>query len=282
MTEIRRRRGPPPPSFAQAPATAEPTTESTARAASLDRAARPMALDGGPTAPLGARPAAPGASAPPDPLRARRELARALVKLGGGANEEDIAPVLAELVKLPAQVLRALAQTGFEPGTARTSTARQTQVVVCRGSVTDHLQYLRGKQPPGWPPGTSWDDVPGVYAPQANNVVIATVADTNRGRIVPESPSQHGGRNLVVHEVMHAYLALTGIDAAFVIAQKQDAARLPAAFRDESLDAHTELYAEAAARYFSGDAALFEEWPALGSYFFTRFPPGADAPRGRP
>lgn len=277
MTKVRRGMPPPPPVATDGESdTAAPLPRAPTDA--VDHRAPPPDLQGGPLAPLAPRPQAP---APPDPLRARRELAAELLRVGGSAAEVDVAPVMAELIRLPTAVLRVVAHSGIEPGTERVSARHRTQVVVCRGSVTDHLHYLRGLQPPGWPAGATWDDVPGMYAPQANAVVIATVADAQRGRVVPSGAHQHGGRSLVLHEVMHAYLALTGLDAEFVAAHRKDAARLPSALRGDSLDARSEGFAEAAARYFSGDPTLFEHWPALGNYFFTRFPPNAE-PRGQP
>ncbi len=62
----------------------------------------------------------------------------------------------------------------------------------------DSNEYARGVQPRGWPPGMTWDDVPGGYNPRARSVVAG------RG--------DHGCTSLALHEYGHALGHLLNYD----------------------------------------------------------------------
>lgn len=76
------------------------------------------------------------------------------------------------------------------------------RIVACRGSITDAVPSLRGKQPRGWPPGSTWDSVPGVAF--GNRVYVATMAKNGR-RVVYPTGIRHGSLSLTVHEALHGY-----------------------------------------------------------------------------
>ncbi|RJO78415.1 hypothetical protein D5S18_05855 [Nocardia panacis] len=59
------------------------------------------------------------------------------------------------------------------------------------GTVTDILTDLRGVTPRGWPPGSTWDDVPGLHDPSTHRVIIGV--------------GPHGNVSLAVHETGHAF-----------------------------------------------------------------------------
>jgi hypothetical protein len=90
------------------------------------------------------------------------ELANSLVSAAGSGDAADAALVVARLAVFPVAVLTRLQQNG-------------TRVRACRNSITDQLVSLRGVQPRGWPPGSTWDIVPGIFNPPSNEVVIAVV-----------------------------------------------------------------------------------------------------------
>lgn len=188
------------------------------------------------------------------------EIALEIIELSGGGTDADAQLVAAELVKMPLAALQILQAKG-------------TKVVVCRGSVTDHMEELRGVRPRGWPPGATWDSVPGLYNPGGNEVVIATVGhETEEGAHVPEAGEGHGAYSLVVHEVMHGVDAQAGElseTPEFIAARDADAEALAAhGYLSQAGEAgHEETFAEVAARYYSGDATLQAELPNLYAYF---------------
>src|SRR5580698_1821797 len=103
--------------------------------------------------------------APPVPtaeqLKARKEVAKRRTSVEGHGTDSDAALVVEQLAKMPKALLDALEKNG-------------TKVKVCRGSVTDYLTELKGVKPRGWPPGATWDNVPGLQQPGKKEVVIAT------------------------------------------------------------------------------------------------------------
>ena len=196
---------------------------------------------------------------------ARLALAQELIKVGGTGDLTDGRVVIEELVDMPLEALQILQQKG-------------TRVVACRGSVTDYLADLRGVQPRGWPPGATWDSVPGLNNIATNEVVIATRGHgTEEGPHVPRSGDGHGAYSLTVHECMH------GVDlnhlqpgetarseaADFLAARNADAASLGASgyLSQAGAAGHQETYAEVAARYYAGDPTLRRELPNLYAYF---------------
>jgi uncharacterized Zn-binding protein involved in type VI secretion len=185
-------------------------------------------------------------------------LALSLIDIDGTANQQDKLLVALELTKLPPYILEKLKEKG-------------TRVVVCRGSVTEHLTHLRGVHPRGWPPGKTWDAVPGLHSPSRNEVVIATIGHPGDPH-VPKSGEGHGSHNLVVHEVSHAYDHATNGSAstAFNDARNSDINTLSAYETQPGAAGQEESFAESSARYFGGDASDAQTHPKLHEYWDAR------------
>ena len=100
----------------------------------------------------------------------------------------------------------------------------------CRGPVTEALPELAGVLPRGWPAGSTWDKVPGVYSGSAKKVVVGTMEKDGK-RAVPgkgEGPIPHGTPDLIGHESGHAFDAADGTlkskDTKFLKARTDDIA----------------------------------------------------------
>lgn len=208
------------------------------------------------TTPARTQPAPAGDDADTAFQRARR-----LVTAGGSATSEDADVVARSMQSLPPGVLDAIERSGVK-------------IVAARGSVTDVLTNLRGVRPRGWPPGATWDQVPGVYDPSRRTVVVAT-EDRNGRRVLSRA---HGSFSLTLHEVGHgvshrsALGRSTGSDsAAFREAYEADVPRLRErnqTYLLQSGDAGpSEAYAESFARYFAGDTHLQRDMPAMYAYW---------------
>jgi alkylhydroperoxidase family enzyme len=193
-------------------------------------------------------------------------VARALVKTGGRGTQADAEAVITELKKLPAALLERARVAGV-------------QVVACRASITDHLTALRGLTPRGWPPGSTWDRVPGLYDPATMTVVMATHDGPTGERALPDAGYGHGSFNALFHELGHALdgtnaLGQDSKSAEFRAAYRADEAALRAANQTYLLqpgDAGLEeTYAEMAARHFSNDPTLPSSFPNLAAFFEAR------------
>ncbi len=185
-----------------------------------------------------------------DPEYAKKlAVARSLIKLGGHADKSDGPLVVAEMMKMPKEALDILAE-------------KKSRVVVCRDNVTDYKKDLKGVRPRGWPPGATWDNVPGANLQGDNEVVVAiTGHGTKEGAHVPKTGEKHGSANLVIHEIMHAVdlnARKPGEKARsdsedFTKARTSDASKL-SAYENQAGDAgRQESYAETAARYYGAD-----------------------------
>jgi len=210
---------------------------------------------GAPKAGGGAPP--PGGAAPrggPAPPGSSRAIAEAITKTSGTATQADREAVLRELQKLPPEALQALQKGGYS-------------VTVVRNSVVEALPALKGVQPRGWPPGATWDTVPGLYDPATKQVIIAT-----RGGAVPAKGNGHGSENLVVHETAHAIDAATNghNDPAFQAARNKDLAKLPAYETQPGAAGLEETYAESMARYYGKPASSQATNPELHKYWGTK------------
>lgn len=192
--------------------------------------------------------------------------ARRLVRPGGRGTQADVDAVVAELQKLPPLVLDRAHRAGV-------------QVVACRESITDHLTQLRGVTPRGWPPGTTWDRVPGVYDPASMTVVMATHEGPRAERALPDFGYGHGSFNALFHEFCHALDSTNalGHDSRSAPFRAAYTADLPALRRQNLTyllqpgDAGPEeAYAEMAARYFSRDPSLRGSAPHLHGFFAER------------
>lgn len=179
------------------------------------------------------------------------DLANALARLGGTATESDRQAVIRELERLPAEALEALRDHGVH-------------VTVVHDSVVEALPHLAGVRPRGWPPGSTWDTVPGLYDPATNQVIIAT-----RGGAVPATGNGHGSVNLVVHETGHALDASVNGhgDPAFVAARNQDLPNLSTYQTQPGTAGLEETYAESLALYESNPSASQATQPNLHAYW---------------
>lgn len=179
---------------------------------------------------------------------------------GGSGDAADAKAVAKELAVLPTAALKTMNQNG-------------TKVIACRGNVTDYLTQLKGVTPRGWPAGSKWDSVPGVFTGGSNEVVIATQgAGTPDGPKVPPTGNGHGAFDLAAHESTHGYdLGGTGpkkhSDPAFVTARTQDMAKLGSYFTQAGEAGLEETYAESAARYYGKDPKMKTDWPNLYNYW---------------
>lgn len=203
-----------------------------------------------------------GAAAPPTGALAAAlsaSLAGALTQPGGSADANDAALVAADLARLPPKVLQALSKAG-------------TKVVASRGSITDHATDLRGVHPRGWPPGSTWDSVPGVFRGDKNELIVATVGHgTPAGAHVPAKGEGHGSESVVLHEAMHGYDHTASPDrstaADFNTARTADSASLSTYENQPGAAGQEESYAESAARYYSGNPNDATAHPNLNAYW---------------
>ncbi len=195
-----------------------------------------------------------------------RALAQQLVKPGGRGTAADADVVVGELAKLPPLLLDRAVRAGV-------------RVVACRDSVTDHLANLRGVTPRGWPPGSTWDRVPGVYDPASMSVVMATHDGANGARLLPDPGYGHGSFNALFHEFGHALDATKALDvdsrsSSFRQAYEADRTALETANQSYLLQpgdaGPEEAFAEMSARHFAKDATLRTKFPHLAAFFESR------------
>ena len=139
------------------------------------------------------------------------------LRAGGTATADDAKAVADGMKKFPKKVLEDLNKAGI-------------QTECCRGPVTEVMPELAGVLPRGWPPGSTWDNVPGVYSGSVKKVVVGTM-DKGGKRHVPgpgEGPIPHGTPNLIGHEGGHAFDAADGPlkskNAKFLKARDEDIA----------------------------------------------------------
>jgi hypothetical protein len=124
------------------------------------------------------------------------------------------------------------------------------------------LVSLRGVQPRGWPPGSTWDSVPGIFNPASNEVVIAIVGHgTAAGPHVPLSGEGEGSADLVVHETSHG-LDMGGgspflsAGATFLTARNADLSQLTQYELQPTPAGEEETFAESAARFFTSQDGM--------------------------
>lgn len=182
-------------------------------------------------------------------------LATSLVKTGGSGTAEDAKLVAESLAKLPKSTLEQMQKNG-------------TKVIACRGSVTDYRTDLKGVQPRGWPPGATWDKVPGSNTPDKNEVVIAVIGHgTPAGPHVPKTGEGHGCANLVAHEASHSIDQGSPSPSQsddFKKARDADIDKLSDYEKQAGVAGPEETYAESAARHAEGKD---QDTPHLKKYW---------------
>ena len=197
--------------------------------------------------------------------------ARDLSIPGGHGTVEDVDAIVAHASLLPDYVFRRFQRKGV-------------RFVACRDSVTDFETSLRGKIPRGWEQtGKTWDDVPGVFLPDRNRVVIATIEHDSQ-RVIPDrSVGTHGSADLLLHETLHGYDFAGGHavtrDARFVDARQSDLDRLDDYERQAGEAGLEETFAESGARFLIDPAGLAGDLPALHAYW-TQGPSTAEQDGG--
>ena len=147
------------------------------------------------------------------------------LRTGGTSTAEDAKAVADGMKKFPKAVLENLNKNGI-------------QTECCRGPVTEAMPELKGVLPQGWPAGSTWDSVPGVYNGTVKKVVVGTMEKDGK-RHVPgkgEGPIPHGTPNLIGHEGGHAF------DAADGTLKSKNAAFLKARDDDKALGSPTGLF----------------------------------------
>ncbi len=202
---------------------------------------------------LGAQQEAVRPAAAP-PAQTVRELAEAITMPGGHGGAGDKKAVVDEMVKIP------------RPGLELLKT-KNTKVIACKDSVTDVMTELKGVKPRGWPPGMTWDSVPGLYDSASNRVIIAT-----KDGKVPPTGQGHGSANLVLHEVGHAIDAMGGgmsNNADFLQARAKDLGNLTAYEKQEGNAGREETFAEDMARFYGGQADHAKNFAGLDAYWRT-------------
>jgi len=185
------------------------------------------------------------------------QLASSLVKPKGSANASDAALVENRLTAFTVPILTRLISDS-------------TTVIVCRGSVTEYLTQLRGVAPRGWPPGSTWDLVPGTFYPETNEVVLAVIGPPG-GSHIPLKGEGHGSEDVVLHETAHGFdmgggLPYLSTGAAFIAARNADFSLLSNYEKQPSPAGEQETFAESAARFFTGRGV---DLPHLRTYWAT-------------
>lgn len=177
------------------------------------------------------------------------------LRAGGSAEPSDVTLAAEEMAKMPEEYRQMLKDNG-------------QSVVVCRDSVTDHMTELQGVQPRGWPPGATWDSVPGLYNPEKGEIVVATTGhDTPGGARIPQTGEGHGSTNLLLHEAGHAVHHIVGDDPAFIEARNADYDALSDYERQPGAAGVSETFAESFANVFGGNPTYSTTHPRLDDYW---------------
>ena len=200
-------------------------------------------------------------------------VARDLGVAAGSGTEGDRIAVAVELSRMPGDTLDLLSRAG-------------TRVVACRGSVVDGRPDLASACPRGWPPGSSWRDVAGLYDAIRNEVVLATRGHApGRAGHVPRAGDGHPSAGLAVHVACHAVDARCGRPSSsteFRSARSADRDALPAYVRQPGAAGLEESWAESAALRAAGEKVT-PALPNLDGYWRDRErgPEAADPEHGR-
>ena len=223
------------------------------------------ALQDAVAAPPAGAAAASAASPGGTPAEQRLQVAEQLVHTGGtatGADKDAVARHLAGTMSL--SQLRQMQQSGLH-------------ITAARGSVTDYLTNLKGVHPRGYPPGASWDTVPGTVDPaDPHNIIVATHAGPNGTRELPGA-AQSSSADVALHETGHAINRLGGTAQMasdkpdFMAAYTADASHGPLAdgyyHQADAKAGRDEAYAESHAEYMHDPNRMKTEYPQLYAYW---------------
>lgn len=193
------------------------------------------------------------------------------LRAGGSSSADDAKAVAQKMKGMSKKVLEELNKAGI-------------QTECCRGPVTDALPELSGVLPRGWPAGSTWDTVPGVYSGTNKKVLVGTMDDGGK-RKVPgpnEGPVKHGTPDLLGHEAGHAFDAADGslksTNAKFLEARTEDITTgnpggmwgprdnyflTTAEGGTNNAGATSETFAESFAMHFAGNS----RWPKLEAFW---------------
>jgi len=206
----------------------------------------------------------------------------AITNAKGTANKDDAVALAGEAAKLPTDVLRRL-------------NAKGATLVAARGNVPDVIPDLKGVQPNGWPPGMTWDNVPGVYHSSSKQIVACTrddggkrkVLETGKEITVDGKKVSHGSFSVVLHEAGHG-LDFNGFNdgkqeitaelsskALFTNRRSKDVSdnKIKAPrdnyYLQNSPWGERETFAESTARFFGGDGTLSgnDGWPETAKFW---------------
>jgi len=141
----------------------------------------------------------------------------------------DINRIKKSIDKLPSKVLTILSNNGVK-------------IAAVKDSVTEYLTHLKGVHPRNWPPGKTWDVVPGA---QSNGVVVVATSSKFPTPTV----------DIVLHEIGHAYDKVKGYPSRQPKFINISSSILSGSwyFTHGKAEANlSEKYAETFARFYSG------------------------------
>ncbi len=177
-----------------------------------------------------------------------KSLAELLVTGKGG----DTKALASELNKLPNNVLTKLRDN-------------KTRFYAVKDSVTDYFSGYKGVRPNGWPEGSTWDTVPGMYEKKFNIVTIATSG---------KYQDIHGSYNLTLHETGHAYDFAENQESqnssTFFEAWESDRATLNNYQSQGDGKGQYEAYAESFGRYYGGDLDMGQKMPGMFEFWYNK------------
>lgn len=217
---------------------------------------------------IGAAPPTASSTAPaaqPTPtsdFEQKQQIALSFVRAGGNATSADAVAMARHLASvMSASQLQKMRAAGIH-------------VVVSRDSVTDYLTSLKGVHPRGYPPGLTWDIVPGTVWGN-NEVVTATHAGPNGERELPGT-TQSASADVTLHEIGHAINRQAGTNwasdrADFREAYGKDAGTGPLSdpyyHQEDAAAGRDEAFAESHAEFLKDPTTMKARYPNLYAYW---------------
>jgi uncharacterized protein len=189
--------------------------------------------------------------------------AEELTKTGGSAIKEDREVVMNAVAMMPFAILDKMKKFNV-------------RVVACRGSVTDYRTELKGIRPRGWPPGMTWDDVPGLNHSGRNEIVLATSGSLQRS--TDRRLNNCGSASAVIHESLHSIDVMKGDQGSdlyssseeFIAARNADISEIRTIAMgylvQEGKAGRQETFAETGAMFFNNRSSL-DKMPHLKKYW---------------